>query len=173
MKTVRWFCVAALAAAVAAPAARAQEAPKPGPEHEYLKKHLGTWDVTMKMGGMEVKGTVTYKMDLGGLWLVSRLESEFGGQKFYGHGMDSYDPAKKKYVGVWVDNMSTSPMVMEGTLDAAKKTLTMAGDGPGMDGKPTKYKGVSEWKDDDTIHFTMFMGGGSDPAFTVVYKRRK
>jgi hypothetical protein len=42
-----------------------------------------------------------------------------------------------------------------------------------MDGKPTKYKGVSEWKDDDTIHFTMFMGGGSDPAFTVVYKRRK
>src|SRR5262245_42488029 len=113
MTTVRCICAAALAAALAAPAARAQEPPKPGPEHEALKKHEGTWDLTMKFGGMESKGTVTYKMDLGGLWLTSSLESEFGGMKFQGHGMDSYDAAKKKYVGVWFDNMSTSPLVME------------------------------------------------------------
>ena len=112
-------------------------------------------------------------MDLGGLWLLGSLESEFGGMKFQGRGMDSYDPAKKKYVGVWIDSMSTSPLVMEGTFDKEKKALTMAGEGPGMDGKPTKYKTVSEWKDDDTMHVGMYVGGGANPDFTFVYKRRK
>jgi hypothetical protein len=158
---------------VAAPAVRAQEPPKPGPEHELLKKHVGTWDLVMKFGGMETKGTSTYKMDLGGLWLESRVESEIFGMKFQGHGMDSYDAAKKKYVSVWFDSMSTSAMTMEGTYDKDKKTLTMSGEGPGMDGKPTKHTAVSEWKDDDTLHFSMYMGDGKDPAFTIVYKRRK
>src|SRR5262249_239816 len=77
MKAVRgsWAVARAL---LVVPAARAQEPPKPGPEHEILKKLAGTWDVTMKGGGVESKGTVTYKMDLGGLWLVSSMESEFG-----------------------------------------------------------------------------------------------
>ena len=173
MKTVRWFCVAALVAAIASPAARAQEGPKPGPEHEYLKKHVGTWDTTMKFAGMESRGVATYKMDLGGLWLVSALESEFAGQKFSGRGMDSYDAAKKKYVGVWVDSMGTSPLLMEGTFDKEKKALTMVGESAGPDGKPMKFKAVSQWKDDDTVHFAMYMADATDPAFTIVYKRRK
>ena len=32
--------------------------------------------------------------------------------------------------------------------------MTMNGTGPGMDGKPTKYKSVSVMPDDDTINFT-------------------
>jgi hypothetical protein len=95
------------------------------------------------------------------------------GMKFYGHGMDSYDPQKKKFVSVWVDNMATSPMLMEGTFDKAKKALTLVGEGPGMDGKPTRYRSVSEMPDDNTINFSMYMGDGKEPAFTIVYKRRK
>ena len=173
MTTLRWFCAAALSLALAAPAAVAQDAPKPGPEHELLKKHAGTWDLTMKFGGMETKGTVVYKMEPGGLWLSSQLDSDLFGQKFWGKGLDTYDPAKKKYVSVWVDSMSTGPMVSEGTYDKEKKTLTMEGDGPGMDGKPTKYKSTSVMPDDDTINFTMYMGGEKEPAFTIVYKRKK
>jgi hypothetical protein len=173
MKNVCWFGAATLAVVLAVPAARAQEAPKPGPEHELLKKHEGTWETTMKFGGMESKGTVTYKMELGGLWLVSSLESELFGQKFTGKGLDTYDPNKKKYVSIWVDSMSTGPVLMEGTYDKEKKALTMAGEGPGMDGKPTKYKSVSEMPDDDTTNFTMYIGDGKDPAFTIVYKRKK
>jgi hypothetical protein len=173
MTRVRYACAAALTVALTAPAARAQEGPKPGPEHEVLKKQVGTWDLTMKFDGMETKGTVVYKMDLGGLWLVSNLESELFGTKFQGRGLDSYDPAKKKYVGVWIDSMSTSPMVLEGTYDQSKKTMTMVGEGPGMDGKPTRYRAVSVMPDDDTINFSMFIGDGKDPAFTIVYKRRK
>jgi len=153
--------------------AKAQEPPKPGPEHAMLKKQEGTWDTVMKMAGMESKGTAVYKMELGGLWLSSTLEGEIFGAKFSGKGLDSYDPAKKKFVGIWVDSMSTSPMMMEGTFDKEKKTLTMSGEGPGMDGKPSKYKTVSEMKDDDNIHFAMFMGDGKEPAFTIHYKRKK
>jgi hypothetical protein len=170
MKTVRWFSVAALAAVLAAPAAQAQQ---PGPEHEELKKQVGTWDTTMRMMGAESKGTATYTMELGGLWLVSSFEGDLGGAKFTGKGLDTYDPGRKKYIGIWCDSMSTAPLVMEGTHDKATKTTTMVGEGPGMDGKPTKYKAVSVMPDNDTINFSMYVGDGKDPAFTILYKRKK
>ena len=171
MTLVRTLC--GLALAFAACAATAQDAPKAPPELDVLKKLVGDWDATMKFGGMESKGKVTYKMEVGGMWLVSNLESDLSGQKFHGKGLDSYDAGKKKYTSVWVDSMSGSPMTMEGTYDKEKKIMTLAGEGPGMDGKPTKYRSVSQMPDNDTINFSMYMGDGKDPAFTVVYKRRK
>ncbi len=173
MKTVRCFCAVALVAVLSSPAARGQEGPKPGPEHEVLKKLEGNWNLVMKFGDMESKGTVTYKMELGGLWLAGALESELFGAKFQGKSLDTYDAGKKKYIGLWIDSMGTQPMLLEGTYDKDKKTLTMAGDGPGMDGKPTKYKSVSTFPDADTINFSMYVGDGKDPAFTIVYKRKK
>jgi len=173
MKAMSRFCAVVVAIALTTSSARAQEPPKAGPEHEILKKMEGNWDLVMKFGGMESKGTVAYKMELGGLWLVGSLEAELFGAKFSGKSLDTYDAAKKKYVGVWADSMGTQPMILEGTFDKAKKTLTMSGDGPGMDGKPTKYKSVSEMPDDSTINFSMYIGDGKDPAFTIVYKKKK
>ena len=60
--------------------ANAQEPAKPGPEHELLKKMEGNWDTTMKFLGMESKGAVVYKMELGGLWLSSTFEGEVAGR---------------------------------------------------------------------------------------------
>ena len=172
MKSVRWFG-AVVAVAILAPAAPAQEGPKPGPEHAMLKKLEGNWDLVMKFGGMESKGAVTYKMELGGLWLAGSLESELFGAKFQGKSLDSYDAGKKKYISVWIDSMGTQPMILEGTYDAGKKTLTMSGDGPGMDGKPTKYKSVSTFTDDNTTNFSMYIGDVKEPSFTIVYTRKK
>jgi hypothetical protein len=173
MKTARRFCAVALAAAVAAPTVLAQQSPKPGPEHEVLKKMEGTWDATMKFGGMESKGVMTYKMDLGGLWLVSSFEGTFAGAKFSGKGLDTYDARKKKYVGVWADSMTTTPLILEGSYDPAKKTMTMVGDGVGEDGKVEKWKAVTTMPDSDTIHFGMYSGDAKEPAFTIEYKRKK
>jgi hypothetical protein len=172
MKTVRFCCVAAVAGLILASVGRAQEPPKPGPEHEVLKKLEGTWEATMKMMGTESKGTMVWKMDLGGLWLTSNFEGDFGGMKFQGRGFDSYDSMKKKYVAVWMDSMSTTPMTMEGTFDKETKTLTMAGEGV-QDGKPTKHKMVSQMKDDDNIVAHMYMGDSKEPMFEIVYKRKK
>ena len=114
MRTVAFVVGAVLALPVAA---QEPTPPKPGPEHKLLKKLEGTWNTTMKAGGMEFKGTVTYKMELNGLWLVSSLESDLGGQKFYGKGLDTYDAKKKKFVSYWFDSMGTTPLVMEGNFD--------------------------------------------------------
>ena len=71
--------------------ARAQEPPKPGKEHDHLKRLVGTWDAETESG----KGTMTYKMGLGGLWLIGDFEGEFGGMKFQGKFLDTYDPATR------------------------------------------------------------------------------
>jgi hypothetical protein len=169
---MRVIVAIAVAAAVAAPAL-AQEMPKPGPEHARLKEQVGTWETTMKAGGTDTKGTVRFTMDLGGLWLCGAMESELFGTKFQGKSLDSYDPSRKKYVSVWVDSMSTGPVIMEGTYGPDGKTLTMTGEGPGMDGKPAKYKSVTASPDADTMVMTMYIGDGKEPAFTVTYKRKK
>ena len=177
MKEVRGLLVTGAALLLYLPAALAQPpAPKPGPEHDFLKKMVGTWDATVKFSGGESKATATYKMDLGGLWLVTDFLGEFGGQRFQGKGLDGYDPIKKKYVSVWVDSKAASPMVSEGTLDKQGKVLTMIGEGPGMDGPKTKYKSVLENKDDNTMVMTMSTAGKDDKGqvmMTITYKRKK
>ena len=148
----------------------------PGPEHEHLKKLEGTWNAKMKMGDDESAATATYKMVCGGMWLMSDFQGSFGDQKFSGHGLDSYDPEKKKYVSVWVDSMSGRPMFLEGTHDKDKKTTTMTGEAMGPDGKMAKHKMVTLMPDDDHMSFTMFIldaDGKENKVMTIEYTRKK
>jgi Protein of unknown function (DUF1579) len=172
MQALRLSFVLVLAGLVASPAVRAQE-PKASAELAVLKKLVGAWDATMDQGGMKSKGTMTYKMEVGGAWLVGDFEGDFGGTKFNGKGLDSYDANKKKYVSVWVDSMSTAPMTMEGSFDAATKTMTMSGQGTGPDGKAIKMKMVTQFKDEDTILSSMYPGDEKDAMFQITYKRKK
>jgi hypothetical protein len=149
---------------------------KDGAEQGLLKHMVGTWDATVKMpGGGESKGTATYKLECGGRWLVGDFHSEFGGQAFQGRSLESYDAAKKKVVGVWVDSMASMPMNYEGTYDAEKKTLTTEADYPGMDGKMEHHTMVTQVKDDDSHVFTMYTGknGGKNEMMSITYHRQK
>ena len=137
-----------------------------------MKRLVGTWDAETEFG----KGTMTYKMGLGGLWLIGDFEGEFGGMKFEGNGLDTYDPATKKYRSVWVDSFSTAPRIMEGNLDKDNKVMTMTGEGRGPDGKTAKYKSITEIKDADTVNFSLFMvdkDGKEQPMVKITYKRKK
>jgi Protein of unknown function (DUF1579) len=148
---------------------------KPGTEHEMLKAAEGTWDATVKAMGSESKGSVTFKMALGGLWLLEDFKGDVGGFAFEGHGATSYDPMKKKYVNVWIDSMVTSPMVSEGTYDKSTKTLTMAGDMPTPDGKSMKVTMKTVFNDANTKTFTLTGAGpdGKDMEMVqITYKRR-
>jgi hypothetical protein len=153
--------------------------PKPGPEHEILKSEAGVWDASVEMmmnGKTEVsKGVETNTMMPGGLWLLSDFKGKFGGMDFVGHGVSGYDTNKKKYVGTWVDSMSTGLAVMEETYDPAKKTMTGTMEGPDETGKVVKLKLVTEWKDDNTRIFSM-SGPGPDGKdvmmMRITYTRR-
>jgi hypothetical protein len=146
---------------------------KPGPEHAIFKEWAGNWDAEMPGGS---KGTTIAKVGLNGLWLMDDLKSEIGGMPFEGRGALSYDPAKKKYVHVWIDSMSTSPMISEGTYDKATKTLTLNGTMAGPDGMSMKVRQVLVTKDADTRVFTLSSVGDDGAAtemIVVTYKRKK
>lgn len=153
----------------------AQQPPevKPGPEHAILKEMAGNWSGKMKMGGSESDCRCNYRMECGGLWLTSTFNTKMGETAFQGKGLDSYDPESKKFVTVWVDSMSTKPMIMHGTYDAAKKAMTSIGEGPGPDGKPQKMKMVVSMPDKDTINEKMFLvtASGETEMFTIEMKR--
>jgi hypothetical protein len=152
--------------------APAQEPPKPEKEHDNLKRLVGAWDAETAFG----KGTMTYKMGLGGLWLIGDFEGEFGGMKFQGKSLDTYDAATKKYRSVWVDSFSTAPRITEGNLDKGDKVMTMTGEGRGPEGMTAKFKSITEIKDADTVNFSLFMvdkDGKEQPMVKIMYKRKK
>jgi hypothetical protein len=176
MRTTRGILVGCCLALAMVSVAAQPPAPRPGPEHERLKeKFVGDWDVTVALGGMELKAAATYKMDLGGFWLIEHFRGDFGGQKFEGRGTRGYDPAKKKHTAAWIDSMSPGLIVLEGNFDKDGKTLTETGEGPGPDGKLTRLKSVYEFPDKDTIVFRMYsVGGGKDQEMMkLTYKRKK
>ena len=154
-----------------------QDFPKPGPEHKRLAEELvGTWDCVMDVGGQKSKGSVSYKSICDGMWLASEFEGELGGAKFHGRGLDGYDLHQKKYVAIWVDSWTSSPLRMAGDYDSKTKRLVMTGDSVSMDGKPEKFKAITETKDKDHFTFKMLMiqpDGSEQLSFTIEYTRKK
>jgi hypothetical protein len=152
----------------------AQEPPKPAEEMKHLEKMTGRWDCVIKMQGSESKGTADYRKALRGMWISGNFNGEIAGMPFQGRSFDGYDPLKKKYVGIWVDSMSPTPTIMEGTYDEGSKSMVMMGDGVGPDGRKTKMKGVTKMVDDNNMVFKMYViadGGAENEMMTIEYKR--
>jgi hypothetical protein len=158
--------------------------PKPTPEHERLKKDVGTWDATIKswMRGPDSEPTVSQgvevvKLMTGGLWLQSEFDGKFGEMDFHGAGQSGYDPKKGKYVGTWADSLDTSLMIMEGDYDSASHTMTMHSKGTDPSGKPYESKMVSKHEGDDSRVFTMYIKSDETKGeyvkmMEISYKRR-
>jgi len=155
--------------------------PQPGPEHAVYKEAAGTWDARVEsfMGPgepMVSTGVEVNRVGCSGLCLISNFEGSFMGTKFEGHGTDTWDPAKKKYVGSWTDSMSTGLSLTESTWDPATKTLTGYMEGPDMTGNVVKMKSTTTMKDAD--HRVMEMKGpgpdGKDVLMMrITYTRQK
>lgn len=176
--------VIATGVAAALPAAQEMPAPPtPGPEHKILQMDAGTWDAVVEMAGppggapMSSKGVEVNTVGCGGLCLVSDFKGEFmPGAEFHGHGVTTYDPAKKKYVGSWTDSMSRGLAVAESTYDPAQKTFTGTMEGPDMSGNVVKSKAVTRYIDEDHREMTMFTTGPDGNEMQVMkisYTRRK
>ena len=178
MKKTLAIALLSLLALTAPALAQGPPMPTPGPEHEMLKKDVGTWDATVEMftapGAPPAvsKGTETVTM-LGGFWQLSEFKSEMMGQPFEGRGTSGYDPVKKKYVGIWVDTMTPGYSTVEATYDPATKSMTGTMEGTGPDGILAKTKETTEWKDADTRVFTMYAPDGQTVGMRISYKRRK
>lgn len=173
---IRYFFALMLAVASSFTSLQAQM-PSPGPEHAKLKALEGTWNFVMKPSeGPEAKGVSVFKLECAGFWLTCDFSCKMGDIPFQGKGIDGYDQIKKKYVSVWVDSMTSSPMIFEGDYDASGKVLTMSCKAPGPEGKPALWRSVSKIISPDEHTFEMFLtpeGGKEASMMIVTYKRAK
>jgi hypothetical protein len=87
-----------------------------------------------------------------------------------------YDPQKQKYIGSWVDSMTSHMWKYEGTVNAAGNILTLDTEMPCGPGKVSKFKEVTEFKSADHRLFTSTMQGEDGEwrvAVRVNYRRKK
>jgi uncharacterized protein DUF1579 len=155
----------------------------PGDAHKKLEALAGTWDakVTSWMAPgkppIESKGKSESKMALGGRFLEEHFEGEFMGQPFTGMGYTGYDNVQKKYVGTWMDSMSTGVMTSSGKMDGDGKTFSMTGSmADPMTGKMSTIKEKVTVADADHHTFEMWGAGPDGKNFKmmeIVYTRRK
>lgn len=188
MRLVRsWTEIALLVAIAAAPAAaqtgsQAPPLPKPGPEHAILNMDVGTWDAVVEFvpapgaPPMVSKGVEVNTLGCNGLCLITDFKGEAMGSPFHGHGMATWDPAKKKYTGSWTDSMSTGIAVAEMTYDAAAKTGTGSMEGPDMTGKVMRTRTVTDYKKEGMRVMTSYAPGPDGKEMQmmkITYTRRK
>jgi hypothetical protein len=158
------------------------KAAAPGPEHQKLKIMEGDFkaEVTaMSPDGKEEKstGTTHNEMILGGRYLKNEYSGTMMGTPFKGGGLMGYDNMKKKYVMVWVDEMSTQMMMSEGSLDESAKTITTtcAVDCP-IDNTKKNIKQVFTLTDEDHHNFDLYevgADGKETKMLTIKYTRTK
>ena len=158
-----------------------EKAATPGDQHKVLKKMVGKWNVTTKMWmdpkqpPMESTGTAEVKPILGDRFIQTNFSSTFQGKPFSGIGTEGYDNVKKKYVGTWIDSMSTGIMRSEGTADTNGNMKSEGVSTDPMTGKESKMRIVGTWQGDDKLVEEFFekKGGKEVKGMEITYTRAK
>ncbi|MCI0588808.1 MAG: DUF1579 domain-containing protein [Planctomycetes bacterium] len=174
----------ALIAGLAAAVLPVQDMPRPDKleQHVWLQQLVGEWtatsEATMGPGAepMRLESTETAR-SLDGLWIVAEGSASFDGKPFTSILTLGYDPNKKAFVGTWVDTMQTHMWTYSGTLDEAKRVLTLATEGPSFEdpSKTCKFRDVIEIKgpDQKTLTSSMQNQDGTWNTFMRADYRRK
>lgn len=159
------------------------KAATPGDAHKKLTPMVGTFTSDVKMfmepgapptGGGGVSEN-TWALD--GRWVEQHFTGTFMGMPFSGIGYTGYDNIKKKYVGTWMDSMSTAVMVSSGSAAADGKSFTFTATMPDpMTGKSAQVKEKVTIVDDDH-HMLEMWGAGPDgkmfKMMEITYARKK
>jgi hypothetical protein len=159
-----------------------EKAAQPAEEHKLLQKQVGKWNLSVKTWpapgapANEETGTAETKSLLGDRYVQMNFSSNMMGKPFTGIATTGYDKAKKKFVGTWIDSMSTGMMLTEGKADPAGKVITsQAVTTDPVTGKASKMKIVSKMESDDKIvdEFYERKGGKETKTMEITYTRVK
>ena len=122
------------------------------------------------------KGSAKFTVLLGGRYVQQEFKADMAGMKFEGIGLSGYDNGQQKYVGTWIDNMSTGIMTSEGTADSTGILLMWTGQmADPMTGKLEKLRMTTRFIDDNKHVFTMYMKGPDKKEFQtmeITYERK-
>lgn len=173
MRVLTVSCLAAVMAAgtvlcLAQDAPHKPELPPPVEQHAWLQQLVGEWEcdveATMEPGKPPVRSKGSESVhSIGGFWVVSRIEGScpMEGAPFSARLTLGYDPGKERYVGTWVDSMTSQLWIYEGTLDESGKTLTLEAEGPCpmTPGRRARFQEVITIQDRDHRTFTSSIQG--------------
>jgi hypothetical protein len=128
---------------------------------------VGDWiyevEALMEPGKPKVRFTGKESVrSLGGIWIIAEGSGEMpGGEIGYTVLTLGYDPQKQRYVGTWVGSMMTYLWLYEGSLDGARKVLTLDSEGPNMaaPGTLSRFQDIIEIKSKDHRILTSRMLG--------------
>lgn len=148
--------------------------PEPVPEHEWLQRLVGEWDVCFApaFDSAAVSGSEQFSK-LGELWVVSAGQAD-GLQSMMTLG---YDPEQQAFVGSWIDSVQTHMWLYRGQLDEGGEALTLETEGPSFSGDAGDrlYRDRIEWIDADNRRMTssVRMPDGSWAEIMTASARRK
>ena len=131
------------------------EAPKPTPQHEWLKKLVGEWTSEMIANGPPGEPPMTHKgketvRALGDVWIVCEGSGDIPGGGEHRSIMSlGYDPDKKKYVGSFIASMMTYQWIYEGQVEGNALVLDTVGPSFTEEGKMAPYKDTITLVSDD------------------------
>lgn len=125
---------------------------EPQSEHQWLQQLVGEWtyEGEASMGPdkppEKFKGSESVR-SIGGLWVQCEGRTNMpDGSPATTLMTLGYDVLKKRYVGTWIGSMMAYLWIYDGSMDAARKVLTLSAEGPSFasEGKLAKYKDVIE-----------------------------
>jgi hypothetical protein len=172
--------VVALAVLVACASAFAltarQEMPQPTETHKELVKGAGEWVGSITIftpGAPEQKSAARETVvAIGEFWIQAHFVTEFMGMPYVGTGCVGYDERAKKYVGTWIDSMSSYLAVMEGEMDEQSGKLVMRWTAPDMTGQMTQHRHETV-HGKDSYTSTFYAGEDStEPTMKIEMKRK-
>ncbi|MBI3119252.1 MAG: DUF1579 domain-containing protein [Candidatus Hydrogenedentes bacterium] len=158
--------------------------PPPQKEHEWLQQLVGEWTSEWEASmpdstPVKFHGTESVRA-IGGFWVLAEGTNTMPDMlaPMLSELTLGYDPAKGKYVGTWVDSMTSYLWTYQGSVDEAGKVLTLDTEGPCpmKGGQMTKFKEVLEIKSKDEKVFTSSIqedNGAWTKMLTIDYKRKK
>jgi hypothetical protein len=153
---------------------RAQTDPTEPPQ--LLTKEAGTWDCEIEMyfRGPQAppaafKGVEENTLVSGNKFLLTKFNYTMGRRgNFEGHGLYGYDSRAKRFIGTWVDNMTSAPSQINAVYDDESKTLTDLRTVVDGAGNEIESKHVTQWLDDSTKKLEIYMTLEDDGTKTEV-----
>jgi hypothetical protein len=153
-----------------------------GKEHELMARSVGEWKVTVKFWAAPgappsiSEGSSTVKPIMGGRYLLESFTSSTPQGPFEGMGLNGFDNITGKYVGIWIDSMSTGIMRAEGSANEDGSVLTFTGESPDpMAGTYKQQRSVVTVVDDDHHLFEVFDAtpdGTEFKSMEIAYERQ-
>jgi len=152
----------------------------PGPEHKMLTDMAGEWegDITMWMDPSQppqtMKGATKYESVMDGRYIVGKFSGMMMGMPFNGMDITGFDNALKVFQNVWIDNMGTGMMVLEGKYNKSTNTVTYNGKMVIPNGSKVDVRQVLKIIDKDNSIFEMYVnyGAGETKSMEIKYKRK-